>query len=84
LAKIVQDAGFGVVEMQGMMGLVPAALQLIQDGTIVYLRGILRFLRPVYALVMQSAIAIFDHLYDDQERIDNGLVLAIAASKPSV
>jgi SAM-dependent methyltransferase len=79
LTKIVEAAGFEVVKLYGMMGLAAAALQLFQDGT----QGrVPRYLRPLYVLVMQGAIAFMDRFYSDESRVDNGLVLAVLASKP--
>lgn len=79
LSKIVEAAGLRVVKLRGVMGLVAAALQLIQDGTYYYVP---RFLRPVYAFLMQTAIALADWRYSERARIDNGLILAVLASKP--
>ena len=80
LTKIVEEAGFRVERMYGLMGLAAAALQLFQDGTYWYLP---RVLRPVYAFLMQGAIATLDRFYSDESRVDNGLILAVVASKPA-
>jgi SAM-dependent methyltransferase len=79
LQKIVEAAGFRVRAFRGALGLVAAGLQLIQDGTIAYLPAWLR--RP-YAFVMQAAIAFSDRRYRAEARVDNGLILAVLASKP--
>jgi SAM-dependent methyltransferase len=80
LTKTVEAAGFSVTKMRGMMGLVAAALQLIQDGTYFYLP---RFLRPAYAFVMQNLIALIDRRYSEESRVNNGLILAVLATKPA-
>ena len=79
LAKVVEAAGFRVRSFHAVMGLVAACLQIIQDGTIWLLP---RRLRRVYAFVMQSAISLVDRRYSEQSRVDNGLVLAVVATKP--
>ena len=81
LAKVVEEAGFEVRRLHGMMGLLPACLQIIQDGTI-YL--IPMRLRRLYVGMLQRLIALSDRLYDDERRIDNGLILAVSAVKPAV
>ena len=79
LTKIVEAAGFDVVGLHGVMGLVSACLQLIQDGTIFFLPT---RLRRWYAGALQALVALADRIYDDETRIDNGLVIAVAAVKP--
>lgn len=79
LQKTVEAAGFHVRGFRGVMGLVAAALQLLQDGTIGYLPT---WLRRAYALLMQAAIAFSDRRYRNEARVDNGLILAVLASKP--
>jgi SAM-dependent methyltransferase len=80
LSKLVASVGLEPTKLYGMMGLAAAALQIFQDA--IY-RFVPRFLRKPYGLVMQAAIALFDKLYSDEERIDNGLVLAMLATKPA-
>lgn len=80
LTSIVERAGFEIRALRGVMALVPAALQIIQDGTIAYLP---RFLRRAYALGMQALIAFSDRRYRPEARIDNGLILVVLASKPT-
>ena len=79
LSKTVEAAGFEVTKLYGMMGLAAAALQLFQDALF---RFIPRPLRKPYGFVMQTAITLFDKLYSEEEKIDNGLVLAVIATKP--
>jgi SAM-dependent methyltransferase len=78
LRKIVEDAGFTIAEMRGVMGLASAALQLFQDGTI---WKVPRVLKKAYALIFQGLIALADRFYTEELRIDNGLVLAVRAVK---
>lgn len=81
LTKILEAAGFEVRALRGVMGLVAAALQIIQDGTIASLPV---RLQRFYALLMQSAIAVTDRRYRQEARVDNGLIIATLAVKPVV
>lgn len=78
LRKILEAEGFTVAGMRGVMGLAPTAIQLFQTAT--YWR-IPRILRPIYAMLMQGLIALADVFYTNDERVDNGLVLAVRAVK---
>lgn len=80
LSKILESAGFEVFALRGLMGLVAAALQIIQDGTIAYLPV---SIRRFYALLMQGAIAFADRRYREEARVDNGLIIATRAVKPA-
>lgn len=80
LGKIVAAQGFEITEMRGLMGLASAAMQIFQDGT---LYKVPRILRRPYILVMQGLIGLFDRFYSEESRIDNGLVIAVRATKPS-
>lgn len=80
LTRQLQAAGFEVVSVHGVMGLVAAALQLLQDGTIAYLPA---RLRRGYALVMQGLIAVSDRRYSAPARADNGLIIAALAARPA-
>lgn len=81
LAAITERAGFEVVEVRGVLGLTATAIQLFQDGTYTYVP---RFLRPVYALIMQGLISLADRFYSEDERLKNALVLGIRAVKPTI
>jgi SAM-dependent methyltransferase len=81
LHKIVAAQGFEVAEMRGLMGIAAAALQIFQDGTVWKVPRVLR--RP-YFLLMQSLIRIFDRFYAEDSRVDNGLVIAVRATKPNL
>ncbi len=79
LRKAVTDAGFEVERFEGVMGLAATGLQLFQDAW--YWR-LPRPLRPVLALVMQTAIALADRLTSDADRRLNALVFALVARRP--
>lgn len=78
LTKVVEEAGFAVEEMRGLMGLAPAALQLFQDAT---LRRVPRPLRRPYIMAMQAFMAFTDRRYSDEARSTDALVFAVRAVK---
>jgi SAM-dependent methyltransferase len=78
LRKLMTNHGFDVVSSRGVLGLVAAALQIIQDGTYWYLP---RALRRPFAVMMQGLIALAERLYPRSNRIDNCLTLALLARK---
>ena len=59
LRHVVEEAGFRVVRFEGVIGLLATGLQFVQDATYYHLP---RPLRPVYAFVMQSLVALADRL----------------------
>ena len=79
LARIVTEAGFEVVELRGILGLVPAALQLMQDGMG---SKVPRWLRKPFVALFQALISLTDRLTSDAARNDNALVFAVLARKP--
>lgn len=79
LAKIVSDTGFEVLEIRGLMGLVPTALQFVQDGTCSRLPR--RLWKP-YIYIFQRSIAWFDKQYSPASLRDNSLVLGVLARRP--
>lgn len=80
LRKILEERGFEVNEMQGVLGLAAAAVQIFQDAT--YWK-VPRRLKPVYALFMQSLVALADRRYSEALRLENSLTIAVRATKPA-
>ncbi len=80
LQRIVEAHGFEVVRFEGIMGLSASGLQLFQDG--VYYR-LPRLLRPAFALVIQTAIAIADRFEGAEARRMNALVFGVVAQRRS-
>jgi SAM-dependent methyltransferase len=78
LQKAVTAAGFEIERFEGIMGLAATGLQLFQDA--VWWRTP-RPLRPLLALVLQSAIAVVDRLQHPASRRHNALVFALTARK---
>jgi SAM-dependent methyltransferase len=80
LARIVTQAGLVVEEQRGLLGLVPAALQLFQDGS---LARVPASLRKPYVVAFQRLIAMSDRRSSEQSRRENGLVIGLRASSPA-
>ena len=78
LRRAVAEAGFEIERFEGIMGLAATGLQLVQDATYYYLP---RPLRPVYALFLQSLIALVDRVQSWGGRDLNALVFAVIARK---
>jgi SAM-dependent methyltransferase len=79
LQRIVAEAGFAVERFEGIMGLAATGLQLFQDG--VYWR-LPTTLRPLFALIVQTAVRLADRLESPQSRRGNALVFALVARRP--
>jgi SAM-dependent methyltransferase len=79
LRRAVEQTGFQIVRFEGIVGLLPTGLQLVQDA--VYWR-LPRLLRPALALMMQALIAFADRLHGDRSRAMNAQVFALVAEKP--
>lgn len=77
LVKAVEDAGFEVVELQGLLGLPATGVFLLQEG----LRPrVPAFLRPALYLCFQLAAAGLDRLMSDEGRRRDALVFGIRAT----
>jgi SAM-dependent methyltransferase len=79
LSRVVTAAGLEVIEVRGVVGLVAAALQLIQHGTAGRVPSVLR---KLYILVFQVLIAAADGLSSEQSRRHNALVIGVRAVRP--
>lgn len=79
LQRAATDAGFRIVRFEGMIGLLPTGLQLVQDAIYWHLP---RLLRVPFAWLMQGLIALGDHLHGDESRRYNAQVYGVVAEKP--
>jgi SAM-dependent methyltransferase len=79
LRMVATDAGFRVIRIEGMLGLLPTGLQLVQDAIYWHLP---RLLRAPFAFLMQGLIALGDRLHGDESRRFNAQVYGIVAEKP--
>jgi SAM-dependent methyltransferase len=80
LQRAVEQAGFQVLRFEGIIGLLPTGLQLVQDA--LYWR-LPRPIRPGFALVMQALVAWTDRLHSPASRAMNAQVFALVAEKPA-
>ncbi|MBN2579619.1 MAG: class I SAM-dependent methyltransferase [Pirellulales bacterium] len=78
LRKILGDAGFDVIRLQGVIGFGGVVGQLFQD---VMFSKIPRWLRSPYAFLMQSVILMIDRRYSPAERERDALVYVAVAEK---
>lgn len=74
LTKLVQEAGFSVERIRGVLGLAAVGLLLFQMATYRKLPG---FLQPFYNAVMQALVAWFDRRYTESTRMPNALVYVL-------
>jgi hypothetical protein len=79
LQRAVREAGFEVVRFEGIIGLLPTGIQLVQDA--IYWK-LPRLLRAPFALVMQTLMALTDRLHSQANRDYNSQVFALIARKP--
>jgi SAM-dependent methyltransferase len=79
LQRAMRDAGFEVVRFDGIIGLLPTGIQLVQDA--IYWK-LPRLLRAPFALVMQTLMALTDRLHSQANRNLNSQVFALIAEKP--
>jgi SAM-dependent methyltransferase len=80
LRLVIERAGLEVVEVRGVLGLVGAALQLLQTG--IARRLPRRLVKPV-VVVFQVLIRVADRTTSDVARVENGLVLGVRARRPT-
>jgi SAM-dependent methyltransferase len=79
LRRDVEAAGFEIERFEGIVGLAATGLQLFQDA--IWWR-LPRPLRPPFALVVQSLVALADRLQGRDARRQNALVFALVARRP--
>jgi SAM-dependent methyltransferase len=79
LQEQVRRAGFEVIRFEGIMGLAATGFQLLQDAWYYRLPPPLR---PVLALILQSAARLADRLEPSATRELNSMVFALVARKP--
>jgi SAM-dependent methyltransferase len=80
LTRLLANAGMSNIEVHGIMGLAPTAVQLFQRATVFKLPVALR--RP-YVSTMQALVQFLDRFYSDETRVANALVLAARAIRPA-
>ena len=79
LERAVRDAGFEVDRVDGIIGAAATGLQLFQDAFYWYLP---RSVRPVFALVMQTLVALVDRVKRQHPKHLDAQVFALIARRP--
>jgi SAM-dependent methyltransferase len=79
LRRAVGTAGFEIDRSEGIVGLGASGLQLFQDA---FYYELPRRIRPAFALVMQTLIALVDRIKRQRGREYDAQVLAVVARKP--
>jgi len=81
LKKTVEAEGFKIVSFYGIMGLAASGIQLFQDAIG---NKLPKFLKPPFALVMQSFIRLFDKINSQPQRDRDASLYIVLAQKPLV
>lgn len=79
LSKVIREQGFETLAVDGLLGLAPAALQVLQDAIG---HKVPRRLRRGYMFLFQQSVKWSDGRYSDAARRDNSLVIAVDARRP--
>ena len=79
LRRAIREVGLEVVRFEGIMGMGATGLHLAQEA---WYGRLPRPLRPVLALLMQSAMRLVDRLERPELRDLNAMVFAVVAEKP--
>lgn len=81
LRKVIEAEGFEIESFTGVLGLTAAGVQLFQDGILFKLP---KFLRPVWAVLMQFKIWLTDKLHSQIQRDRDAALYVVIARKPLV
>lgn len=78
LKRVIHRAGFRIVDFQGVMGLAPTAVQLLQDAL---MPKTPRFIKPLFSLIMQRFAMVADKFHLPSERAQDACIFVVIASK---
>lgn len=79
LKKLLEDSGFRIVEISGIIGLAATAVQLLQDA--LWARVPIRSLRGVFAFVMQNLAMLLDRFSSPSARDKDACVFLAVAER---
>lgn len=79
LRKTVEKEAFSISSFTGVLGLSASGLQLFQDGILFKLP---RFLVPVWSVIMQGIINLFDKIHTQAQRDRDSALYIVVAQKP--
>jgi len=80
LRKLLEDASFRIVSFQGIINLAAVSVQLFQDAL---LGAVPSFLRPVFVLLTQCLIALFDRMPMTTDKTQEACIFVVVA-RPNV
>lgn len=86
LQRVLEKAGYGIERFEGIVGLMPAGLHLIQDHIYKRLALRKRWFGKIFVWLMQSLIAAADRLHGADGRAKDAMIyvaLARPANKPA-
>lgn len=79
LKKTIVAEGFKIKSFYGIMGLAASGLQLFQDALLLKMP---KFIKPVWAFIMQSLIYLFDKINTQQQRDRDASLYVVVVTKP--
>lgn len=81
LRKIVEQEGYKINSFFGIMGLAASGMQLLQDAILLKLPKIMV---PLFALLMQTGIRLFDKIHSQAQRNRDASVYVVLVQKPLI
>ncbi|HEY9535726.1 MAG TPA: class I SAM-dependent methyltransferase [Mucilaginibacter sp.] len=79
LRKTIEKEALSISSFTGVLGLSASGLQLFQDGILFKLP---RFLVPVWSVIMQGIINLFDKIHTQAQRDRDSALYIVVAQKP--
>lgn len=79
LRKVVEKENFKINSFTGVLGLTASGLQLFQDGILFKLP---KFLVPIWSVIMQAVIGLFDKIHSQAQRDRDSALYIVVAQKP--
>jgi SAM-dependent methyltransferase len=81
LNRILEQSGFQVIRVRGIMGLAATGLQLFQDGIS---SKVPNSLRPIFVFFMQTSLALVDRITPQSEKETDACVFLLVARKGTI
>ena len=78
LKRIIQDAGFEIVDFQGLMSLASTAIQLFQDAL---MPKVPKFLKSIFAFLMQRLAILMDKVASPLDKAKDACIFLLVARK---
>lgn len=81
LKLLCEQAGFNILELRGLMGIIPTSIQLFQDSVLESVPKQLQLFKGIFIFISQSLIMLIDRFHSDESRKRNASVFLIVAKK---